>query len=212
MAHEIRESIQEFLKDSLKLNLNMEKTRITNLGEEMVRFLGYEIAKSRENSQITKNTLGIKKRSVNERIQLLVPADVIREKLEPFVKNGKPVHHNARVNEPVLDIISKYNSEIRGLYNYYSLATDVSRKIGRFRFYHYYSLVKTIARKEKSSVRKVIDKYGVSVKCRNGTGTRRIVGVYYETQEGTHLMTYFNEPLACIQHLSESYSILMRFR
>jgi group II intron reverse transcriptase/maturase len=196
LAEEIREETRKFLQEKLHLNLSMEKTKITNLGDENVRFLGYDIARSLENSQVKKNTLGIKRRTVNGTIQLLVPPQVIKEHLKPFVKNGKSVHNNARINDSILDIINTYNSEIRGLYNYYSMATDVSKKMGKFKFYHYYSMVKTIARKEKTSVKKVISKYGVAVPRKDGTGTRNIVGVQYETKEGTHVMTYFNESLA----------------
>jgi hypothetical protein len=79
----------------------MEKTVITHLSDQRVRFLGYEIAKTRENTAITQDTLGRKKRTANETIQLLVPAEVIRKKLEPFVANGKAVHHSARINLPL---------------------------------------------------------------------------------------------------------------
>ncbi len=195
LAKEIRDKLIDFLAKELKLELSLNKTVITNLGNERVRFLGYEIAKTRENTVITENTLGIKRRSANETIQLLVPTDVVTEKLKPFMKNGKSVHHGARVNLPILDMISQFNAEIRGLYNYYALATDVSTKIGTFKYYHYTSLAKTIARKEKSSVKQVIDKYGVEVKLKQGTGTRKIIGIQYQTKDGIKTMTYFNGSL-----------------
>lgn len=195
LAERIREEISDFLRQALHLELNAEKTVITNLTDQQVRFLGYEIAKSRETTALTENSLGIKKRAANETIQLLVPGDVIRKKLEPFVRNGKAIHHNARINLPLLDLLAQYNAEIRGLYNYYCLATDVSTKIGKFRYYHYYSLLKTVARKEKSSIARVIDRYGVEVKRKQGTGTRKIFGVSYQTKEGTKTMTYFNESI-----------------
>jgi len=196
LATEIREKIKVFLAEHLKLELNLEKTLITNLGDSRVRFLGYEIAKSNDNSIQTKNSMGIKKRSVNGTIQLLVPGDVINNKLKPFVRNGKSVHHNARINLPVLDIINQYNAEIRGLYNYYSLATDVSTKIGKFKFYHYYSLAKTLARKDKSTVAKVIKKYGIDVKRKDGFGTRKVIGATYTNKNGEiKTLTYFNESL-----------------
>lgn len=88
-----------------------------------------------------------------------------------------------------------YNAEIRGLYNYYCLATDVSTKIATFKYYHYYSMLKTIARKEKSTVGKVYKKYGVEVPRKLGKGTRRIVGIQYETKAGMKTMTYFNGSL-----------------
>lgn len=195
MTIEIRDNIKRFLQDKLHLTLNMEKTKITNLGDKPVRFLGYDIARSKDNTIIKKDTKGVKKRSINGTIQLLVPTEVITEHLSPFVKDGKPVHHNARINAPLLDIINTYNSEIRGLYNYYCLATDVSKKLGKFRYYHYYSLAKTIARKEKSSVKKVIAKYGVDVPNKSGTGTHKLIGIQYETREGTKVLTYFSESI-----------------
>ncbi len=56
-----------------------------------MRFLGYEITKSQENTKQVVDSIGRKKRSVNGTIQLVVPGDVIREKLKPFIKKGKPI-------------------------------------------------------------------------------------------------------------------------
>jgi group II intron reverse transcriptase/maturase len=195
LVMEIRDRIERFLRYNLKLELSEEKTLITNLGEKNVRFLGYEISRSRANAQITTCTRGIRRRASNETIKLLVPSEVITQKLKPFTNNNKSVHHNARITMSVLDIIAQYNAEIRGLYNYYALATDVSTKIGTFKFYHYFSLAKTIARKEKSSVKKVIEKYGVEIPRKQQTGTRKIIGIEYETKAGKKTLTYFNEPL-----------------
>ncbi len=195
LAEEAREKIATFLKKELHLELSMDKTAITHLTTERVSFLGYEIAKTRENTHLEIGSYGAKKRTANETIQLLVPDAVIREKLKPFVKNGKAVQHNARINDPLLDILAQYNAEIRGLYNYYCLATDVSTKIGKFRYYHYISLKKTIARKEKCSVAQVIEKYGVDVKLKQGTGTRKLLGVTYQTKAGKKTLTYFNESI-----------------
>jgi group II intron reverse transcriptase/maturase len=195
LAEQIRKEIREFLMQELQLELSMGKTVITNLSNQRVRFLGYEIARTQENTAITEDAIGRQKRTANGTIQLLVPGDMVREKLKPFVANEKSVHHNARINVPVLDLLQQYNAEIRGLYEYYSLATDVSTKIGKFKYYHYHSLVKTVARKEKCSLAKVLDKYGVNVKLKQGTGTRKIFGVKYETREGPKTMTYFNDPI-----------------
>lgn len=191
----IKKEVTIFLEENLKLELNADKTVITNLKDERVRFLGYEISKAHEDTKITTDSKGTKRRSLNETIQLLVPGEVIRNKIQPFTKNGKPASYAARINMPVLDIVNEYNSEIRGLYNYYSLATDVATKIGRFKYYHYVSLMKTIAHKEKSSVKKIRKKYRVDVPRKQGTGTRKIIGVKYKTKEGEKTMIYFNESL-----------------
>lgn len=210
LAEQIKHDVSQFLQNTLRLELNADKTLITNLKNERVRFLGYEISKSHDNTIIKKNTEGVKKRSVNETIQLLVPTEAINKKLQPFMEKGKSASFRVRVGLPILDMINEYNAEIRGLYEYYSLATDVAMKIGRFKHYHYLSLVKTIAHKEKSSCRKVRAKYGIDVPRKVGTGTRKVVGVKYQIKTGERTMTYFNDSLKMIKEpntkLSDKYS------
>ena len=209
MAEQIKDDVTSFLQNHLKLELNAEKTLVTNLKDNRVRFLGYELSASHDNTVVTKDCNGIKKRSVNETIQLLVPAEVINRHIRPFTEKGKAASFVPRVNLPVLDIINEYNSEIRGLYDYYSLATDVAVKLGKFRYYHYWSLLKTIAHKEKSTTTKVKAKYGIDVPRKVGTGTRKIIGVKYQTKSGEHTMTYFNESLKKVDEpntkLSDKY-------
>jgi len=195
LAVEIKEKMACFMKLRLDLELNHEKTTITNLAQECIGFLGYELTKALCNTKITKDKLGRKIRSVNGQIQLLVPNQVIRDKLKPFCSGGKAYPFVARCNYPVFDIISMYNAEIRGLYNYYCLAVNVSKRLAMFKYYHYSSMLKTIARKEKSSTEAVISKYGINVPRKLGTGSWRIVGVRYETKAGMHTLAYFNDSL-----------------
>jgi hypothetical protein len=115
------------------------------------------------------------------------------------MRNDKPIHLPERMNDPVLNTLTAYNAEIRGLYNYYRLATNVSKKLGTFKFYHYGSLLKTVASKEQISVNQVISKYGISVRRRQGTGTRKVFGIVYETKNGSQTKTYFNDPLRKIE-------------
>ncbi|WDV44071.1 group II intron reverse transcriptase/maturase [Clostridiaceae bacterium M8S5] len=195
LAIKIKNKVSDFFIKELKLELNYEKTLITNLRTEKANFLGYKIAKANDNTKITKNTVGIKTRSVNGKIQLLVPTKVINKKIKPFTTNGKPNAFTPRVNLPVEDIINQFNAEMRGLYNYYCLASNVSTKLYKFKYYHYTSLLRTIARKEKSSVRKVIAKYGIDVPRKDGTGTRKVIGFRYQIKSGTKTMTYFNDSI-----------------
>jgi len=195
LTEEIKTTVKEFLKNQLDLELSMEKTLITHTVKERARFLGYEINKAMNNTKLIKNSNGDKVRAVNGKIQLLVPGDVITQKLKPFKHNNKPVHYKSRENLTVKEMILEYNAEIRGLYNYYCLATDVSTKVNKFRYYHYFSLAKTIAKKEKSSVKKVITKYGIEVPRKKLSGTRKLIGIKYPIKNGEKTLTYFNESL-----------------
>lgn len=214
LAIDIKEKVSLFMEENLKLELNQEKTLITNLRTERAKFLGYEIIKTHCNSKMTRNSNGIKMRSVNGRIQLLVPSRVINEKIKPYTKNGKPCHFSPRVNLPVPDIINNFNAEIRGLYNYYCLATDVSDKLYKFKHFHYTSLAKTIARKEKSTVTKVIKKYGISVPKKVGTGTKQVIGIRYNTKNGPKIMTYFNDSIKKVDfplyEVKEEYGVTIK--
>jgi group II intron reverse transcriptase/maturase len=195
LASTLKAEIRDFLKDRLHLELSEEKTLITHLSSDNVRFLGYEIGKVHNDTSIVEDNLGHKIRAVNGTIQLLVPSDVINSKLRSFTKDKKAAARPERVKDPVLNTLTAYNAEMRGLYNYYCLATDVSTKLSKFKYYHYGSLLKTIAQKEKTHISKVLKKYGISVPRKQGTGTRKVFGVFYETKDGIKTRTYFNDSL-----------------
>lgn len=195
MAKSIKDDVAKFLKDKLNLELNEDKTLITNLATDKANFLGYEFTKAHNDTKMVKDKKGNKKRSVNGQIQLLVPHKVINQKIKDFTSNGKSSVFKPRLKLPVLDIINEYNAEIRGLYNYYCLAHNVSKRLYKFKYYHYFSMLHTIARKENMSVKKVIKKYGIDVPIKDGTGTRRVVGVKYHTKKGEKVMTYFNDSI-----------------
>ena len=195
LASEIKEKTSVYMAQNLKLELNQEKTAITNLSKERVRFLGYELIKSQCNTKLSRNKRGYKQRSINGKIELLVPGQVIRDKLKPFKKGNKPYPCKNRSNLPIKEIIEAYNAEIRGLYGYYCLAVDVSRKLGMFKYFHYGSMLKTIAGKMRISSNAVVRSYGVAVPKKHGVGSRRVVGVQYESSAGLRTLTYFDKNL-----------------
>jgi len=195
LAKQIRDKTAKFLKDKLQLKLNMEKTLITNMLKDKVKFLGYEIHKAKENSQIIKDSIGRRRRRINGIIQLSVPRKIIDNKIKEFTRDGKPIHRKDRLNLKTIQILLKYNAEIRGLYNYYRLASNVGKRLHKFKYYHYFSLLKTIGRKEKISITDIIGKYGISVPRKSGTGTIKIFGLQYTTKQGEKILTYFNKSL-----------------
>lgn len=189
MAQRLLDQVCIFLETDLHLAYDKQQNTLKNPRKDNVQFLSHEIAMFTKPSQTGQNT-------PMPSVQLLVPSDVIRKKLKPFRKRGRPVHHHARVHLPLQDLIQIYHDEIKQLYCYYCLATDVNTKLRMFRFFHYHSLVKTIAHKEKSSAKKVMDKYGVTIQQKGGTGTRKLLGVPYRDRSGKRRMrTYFQEPL-----------------
>ena len=57
-----------------------------------------------------------------------------------------------------LELLDRYNRELRGFCNYYSIANDCAL-LHNFRYFMEYSMYKTFAGKYKSSVRKINKKY-----------------------------------------------------
>ena len=199
MAIRIKAELKQFLSTELNIELSEEKTLITNPLTEKCRFLGYDITKGNDYTQVAKGENGYKRRSINGVIQLRVPAEIIRQKTKQFSRNGKPIHKSGRMNAPIERIIKQYNSEIRGLYNFYCMAANVSKQLYKYQYYHYYSLVKTIACKFKLSLKQTFRKYGVSVSRKQGTGTLKRIGVTYTTKSGVKTLIYFNQPIKRIR-------------
>jgi hypothetical protein len=55
LAKNLKMEIGDFLRTKLKLELSEEKTLVTHMATESVRFLGYEIRKAHDNTAIVKN-------------------------------------------------------------------------------------------------------------------------------------------------------------
>ena len=73
-------------------------------------------------------------------------------------EHWKAIHRPQLINRKDIEILSKYNSEIRGLYNYYSLACNVCAT-SKFASLMHYSMLKTFANKYRTKTRKIKKKY-----------------------------------------------------
>lgn len=161
-AKEIKEKIQTFLAQNLKLELSQEKTLITNAKTEAANFLGYEIMVQYSD---TKHTCG--RRSVNGIIGLRIPANFVGEKCALYMRNGKPTHRTELINDDDFTIVNLYQTEYRGYVQFYSLAQNIAW-LSKLRWVMWSSLMKTLACKHKTSVAKICSKYYKTVKLPQG--------------------------------------------
>ena len=161
-----KEDIKKFLLDKLKLELSDEKTLITH-GHDHAKFLGYEVT-IRKSEKTRKGSKGLPKRSLDHKTVVLLPLEVMKDKLMEYkamkiiVENGKEKWESTsrpylRSNDD-LEILNRYNSEIRGIYNYYCIANNVSI-LNSFYQIMKESLYKTFSSKYESTVRKIINSY-----------------------------------------------------
>ena len=190
-AEQIKQDVGQFLKDVLDLEMSDTKTKVTHTGDR-ARFLGYDITVSRS-QELKTSTAGYKLRSNTGVVKLLVPREKWVNKLLEYNaikikinENGKErfvaLHRGKLVNLSDIEILTRYNAEVRGLYNYYAIAND-SYKIGRFANLMKYSMYKTFACKYKTNVREIKRRYCVG----------DLFTVPYETKTGTKTTTFYRD-------------------
>jgi hypothetical protein len=96
-------------------------------------------------------------------------------------QNWKPSSRPKLLNKDDLEILSQYNSEIIGFYNYYSIALNAGA-INTFKYFMEYSMYKTLGRKYRLFISQVIDKYKVNgeftIRYTNKKGEQRIRVLY----------------------------------
>ena len=185
----IKSKLAEFIGDTLKMELSEDKTLITH-SSKCARFLGYDV-RVRRSGKIKRGGPGhVKMRTLNGGVELLVP---LNDKIRQFVftkgvaiqkEDGSmfPVHRKYLVGLTDLEIVSVYNAELRGICNYYGMASNFC-KLHYFAYLMEYSCLKTLASKHKTSLSKIIDKFN------DGTGKW---GVPYETKLGNKRRYFAN--------------------
>src|SRR5208282_4960586 len=197
----VKEDVKNFLIERLKLEMSDEKTLITH-AQDKARFLGYDITLSKSNHAARKCN-GVIARDFTERVKLYVPKEAWLNKLlgmkvlcievDPSTRKDfwKPLHRSILVDNDNLEILSQYNWEICGLYNYYRLANNAS-VLTHFKFIMEYSMYRTFAKKYKTTVGRIKGKFGINGK----------FGVKYETKRGPKVMMLYDEGFKRQQHIA----------
>ena len=177
----IKAKFANFISETLKMELSNEKTLITH-SSEYARFLGYNV-RVRRNSQIRRgNATHCKMRTLNSQSELTIPLNdkiikflfakgVIKQKPDGQLS---PIHRPELLGCTELEIVSTYNSELRGICNYYNLASNFCH-LNYFSYLMEYSCLKTLANKRKASISKIKNMF------KDGKGSW---GIPYETKKG----------------------------
>jgi group II intron reverse transcriptase/maturase len=164
-AEQIKARLAQFLRETLGLELNQQKTLITRARSQPARFLGYHVRVQHCNTRITKG-----RRSANGGIALRVPPDVIKAQCARYRKHGKPWHRPRLQNLDDYDILRTYGAEYRGVVNYYLLAQDVSR-LHDLQWNAQTSMLKTLAAKHRSTVTKMAARHKATIETSDGPRT-----------------------------------------
>lgn len=188
-AIKVKQDIKEFLANKLRLELSDEKTLITS-GKDKAKFLSYEITICQD-TRTTKTSRG-QSRVYFGRVKLYVPKEKWINKLKQYnmlkiinvkgqKEKWKPLERGELAYLKPNEIVMKYNEQIRGLYNYYKIANNVS-VLNKYYYIAEYSMYKTLALKYRITMTKAKLKF-----TRDG-----IFSVAYETSTGIKYATFYN--------------------
>jgi len=195
-AAEIKDTIGQFLKQHLNLTLSEEKTLITQARKDRALFLGYNISTLQSNTKLYNDApsdkIRYKRRSINGSTRLGVPYGLVQEKAKRFMERGKPIHRVELLQRTVAEIISQYQTEFRGVVEYYKYAEDV-HVLGSLKYVMEQSLTKTLAHKLKLTVSKVYRKYKTTVTVDDRP--YKVLQETIETEKGTKTFTWGGIPL-----------------
>ena len=161
-AEEIKTRLATFLRETLGLELSQAKTLITRARSQPARFLGYDIIVQYRDTRRTRG-----QRTVNGKIALRVPPDVVRAQCARYRQRGKPWHRSRLQNLDDYDIVRIYGAEYRGVVNYYLLAQDVWR-LGRLQWNALTSMLKTLAAKHGSTVTAMAARHKAKIETSDG--------------------------------------------
>ncbi|MGC1405989.1 MAG: reverse transcriptase domain-containing protein [Candidatus Dormiibacterota bacterium] len=164
-VEEIKQRLAQFLRDDLRLELNVDKTLITHARTGAARFLGYEITIQHADDKVTGG-----RRATNGSVELRVPKDVVAATCARYMKGGKPTCRTLLVNEHDYVIVNTFGAEYRGIVQYYLLAGNVHR-LNRLNWVTQTSLLKTLARKHDSTVTKIAARHRTKIETPYGPRT-----------------------------------------
>lgn len=162
-CEKIKKQFGDFISQELKMELSEEKTLITH-SSQFARFLGYDIRVRRDNTVKPHGTH--LQRTMNMKVELCIP---FQDKIMPFLFNKSIIRQlKDSTLEPIarkylysctdLEILTAFNAELRGICNYYALASNYT-KLSYFAYFMEYSCLRTLAGKHKTTSRKILNKY-----------------------------------------------------
>lgn len=159
--------IRRFCRETYHLELPESALRIRS-GKEKARFLEYDVTICQDPALKRAKGKGTV-RAYTGKVKLYLPKEAWVGELNRFgvlrivTRSGepevwKPIQHNPSIFLPVPVMVRRYNAWIRGIYDYYRLAGNVS-VLNKFSYVMEYSLYKTVAAKYRITMTQAKQKY-----------------------------------------------------
>ena len=194
-AMTVRSQVQDFLAEDLNLELNVEKTKVTHAGDNVVYFLGTNIRiapPSKHPRSKRKDGLVVKKAVYPQlRLPLKRLAEELKAKGYLHARRKSPTRVGWLTAFSPAQIIQHYNSVYRGIAAYYSFVDD-KPLLNRISYILKYSAALTLASKLRlKTKRKVFKKFGANLTIMDGENKPIVsfVGYKYSSKKVFRLGT-----------------------
>jgi len=142
-AEELREELYGFLKETLRLKLSKEKTKITHLNDG-VKFLGFEFRRC-----IGSTGIGTK---------LLIPGEAVKKVCEKVTTITDPTTHRDAVNAKILAL----NRIIGGWCRYYQYTSKAASQFHQVEYHAFWKMAHWLGRKFHISMPVVMQRFNHS--------------------------------------------------
>lgn len=192
----VKEFIADWLLETLKLKLSPQKTKITNLKIDSAKFIGFSL-KTYLKRRLTKNEYGELTKRAGWNIVIGVDHKRALEKLQykGFCNEKfKPVAKRSWSTLEPEEILKRYNYLSRGIANYYFPVIDRLSPLTRLLYITKFSCLSTFAKKYKSKITKITQKYGdpltINVRTKQTYLDKQQNQTIIETEQQHQLLTY----------------------
>jgi group II intron reverse transcriptase/maturase len=159
-AQNVMAQVKSFLERALHLQMAEAKSGIHHAADGAT-FLGYDVRRysGAKILRVARGRRHTTQRSIAERMQLHVPEVKLRRFCQTKGYGDYSTFHasarNGLRHRSDVEIILTYNAEMRGLANYYGLATQAKSCLRKLYYLWHCSLLKTLAAKHRTTVRKI---------------------------------------------------------
>ena len=163
-AQQVKESLETFLRDSLKLELSREKTLITHATSQAARFPRLRTREPTGQRPVRPFRSGA---GSTAKLDCGFPPTSSNNIAKPTCAKANPAHRSYLLHDEDYSIVAQYQSEFRGVVNYYLLAYNIHH-LGRLQMVMEMSLARTLAAKHKSTARTMRRQYKSVVETEHG--------------------------------------------
>jgi len=174
----IRDMVAKFLSEKLKLNLNLDKTKVTHATTEPALFLGTQIRITPHDKKPYRKVVRGNQNYrlimlTNTAVQLIAPIGRLIDRLTTrglCRKEGKPTRWTKMILFDSAHIVKLMWQMWIGIATYYSFASNY-RDLGKIHYILKYSCMLTLVSKYKlGTLRKGFERFGKNIEIKNEKG------------------------------------------